>query len=80
MTSLGHTEKTPLLSDIYTAWKGEILFEDFFCNVNTLILWSNLAISAKQTRISIRQPILQVMLHKHLLKMSMKGYHFHSAK
>ena len=30
---LGHTEKAPPLSDICTAWKGEILFEDFFSNV-----------------------------------------------
>ena len=30
---MGHTEKAPLLSDIFTAWKREILFEDFFCNV-----------------------------------------------
>ena len=32
---MGHTEKAPLFSDICTAWKGEILFQDFFCNVNT---------------------------------------------
>ena len=48
---LGDTEKASLLPDICTAWKEKILFDDFFCNVNTLILWYNLAIFAKQTGI-----------------------------
>ena len=46
---MGQTEKAPLFSDICTGWIGEILFKGFFCNVNSFILWYNLAISAKQT-------------------------------
>ena len=44
-------EKAPPLSDICTALKGEILLQDFFHNLNTLILWyKQIAnISTKQT-------------------------------
>ena len=47
--TLGYIEKAPPLSDICTAMKREILFQDFFYDVNSLILWYNLAIFAKQT-------------------------------
>ena len=65
--------------------KGEILLEDFFCNVNSYFMvkfgYFCKANNKNFKFLSGNQTYyIQVMLHKHLLRMLMKEQHFDSAK